>query len=326
MLQPPFYEVLRGEPWLPPGYEPPVQPAMDERPFDPPDRPLTREERQLIQQHQRERERMERERMQPTRPTRPNTRPGRQPDGIFSPRVETHVQLAQARPTRPTPMPPPEWMMEQEMYRSERPFRPGMQQPMPHQPGQPLSELPQGRFRPGDFRELVVIAHDDTVEPSKVYRYRLRYKLRNPVHNTNAGPEEVVEVFALQSPESDWTPPVSVPGRVHFFFTRSGLRDVVGFEVFKWHEGIWHAEQFAVSSGDLVGQPRQEVDFATGWTLVDMRSEGTALLADDNGNMQRRTVRSDTSDPRLAELRDLVRRGMDEQQAGAGVALPWGGR
>ena len=104
---------------------------------------------------------------------------------------------------------------------------------------------------------LVFWAHDDTVEPRKHYRYRIRLGVFNPVAGTNqlseqdeARKNEVV----LWSEFSDITQQVEIPGRMYFFAKH--IREpanVVTVQVSKYVNGYWHSEDFKVSQGELIG-------------------------------------------------------------------------
>ena len=100
-------------------------------------------------------------------------------------------------------------------------------------------------------------AHDDTVEPRKNYRYRIRLGVFNPVAGTNQLSEQDISrknEVVLWSEFSDITEPVEIPGRLYFFAKH--IREpanVVTVQVSKYVNGYWHSEDFKVSQGEVIG-------------------------------------------------------------------------
>jgi hypothetical protein len=104
---------------------------------------------------------------------------------------------------------------------------------------------------------LVFWAHDDTVEPRKHYRYRIRLGVFNPVAGTDQISDQDISrknEVVLWSEFSDVTNPVEIPGRLYFFAKH--IREpanVVTVQVSKYVNGYWHSEDFKVSSGEVIG-------------------------------------------------------------------------
>ena len=104
---------------------------------------------------------------------------------------------------------------------------------------------------------LVFWAHDDTVEPRKHYRYRIRLGVFNPVAGTDQLSEQDISrknEVVLWSEFSDVTDPVEIPGRLYFFAKH--IREpanVVTVQVSKYLLGYWHSEDFKVSQGEVIG-------------------------------------------------------------------------
>jgi len=104
---------------------------------------------------------------------------------------------------------------------------------------------------------LVFWAHDDTVEPRKHYRYRIRLGVFNPIAGTNKLSEQDIsrkDEVVLWSEFSDVTEPVEIPGRLYFFAKH--IREpanVVTVQVSKYINGYWHSEDFKVSQGEVIG-------------------------------------------------------------------------
>jgi hypothetical protein len=104
---------------------------------------------------------------------------------------------------------------------------------------------------------LVFWAHDDTVEPRKSYRYRIRLGVFNPVAGTNQLSEQDISrknEVVLWSGFSDVTEPVEIPGRLYFFakHIREAAK-VVTVQVSKYVMGYWRSEDFTVSQGEVIG-------------------------------------------------------------------------
>jgi hypothetical protein len=104
---------------------------------------------------------------------------------------------------------------------------------------------------------LVFWAHDDTVEPEKTYRYRIRLGVFNPVAGTNQlseqGRSQESEVI-LWSDFSDTTEPVEILGRLYFF--ANNVREVdktVTVKVSRLTLGHWYSQDFPVKQGEIIG-------------------------------------------------------------------------
>jgi hypothetical protein len=115
------------------------------------------------------------------------------------------------------------------------------------------------RTNPATLREpLVFWAHDDSVEPQKSYRYRIRLGVFNPVARTNQVDEQdkdLKDQIVLWSEFSDITGIVSVPGTL-YFFPRSiqEAGKVVTVQVAKYMLDYWYSKDFAVKSGEVIGK------------------------------------------------------------------------
>ncbi len=99
--------------------------------------------------------------------------------------------------------------------------------------------------------------HDDTVEPKKTYRYRIRLGVFNPVAGTNQLSEKdksKKDKVVLWSDFSDVTEQVEIPGRSYFF-----ARDIqeaaktTTITVCKYVLGHWYSEDFKVMLGEAIG-------------------------------------------------------------------------
>lgn len=106
------------------------------------------------------------------------------------------------------------------------------------------------------LREPIVFwAHDDTVEPNKTYRYRIRLGVFNPVVGTKqARDPQMADQVILWSDFSDVTDSVDIPGRLYFFARdMQEAAKTVTVTVCKYVLGKWHTEDFKVRQGEAIG-------------------------------------------------------------------------
>jgi hypothetical protein len=205
-------------------------------------------------------------------------------------------------------------------------------------------DLPKGSFDPATQADFAVWAHDDTVVPGKTYRYKLRYVISNPVFATQqlCKPQTLALQFSIPSKDSDWTEPVNVESDTNFYAAALS-HGAVQFDVFKWFNGVWQKQSVVASPGDVIGTagPKPgDPNFATGWTLVDVReipnetTNRVVLLASDNGTLQRE-LKIDSRNKKYRNLLNLVNKaaGIVPGQPGdagpgqepAGPGMPPGG-
>lgn len=167
--------------------------------------------------------------------------------------------------------------------------------------------VPTGNFIPHELqKDVFVWVHDDTVEPGKTYRYKIRYRLKNPVYRSSAVADpKLARQFALVSEESNWSDPVVIPPTVYVFLASGVTSGTTSakFEVLRWQNGKWYDKSFNVQPGDVIGAKDKEsdVDYTTQWTLVDMKSDVVTLepkvvLADPDGELITRSLRNDQTE------------------------------
>jgi hypothetical protein len=106
---------------------------------------------------------------------------------------------------------------------------------------------------------LVFWAHDDTVEPEKRYRYRIRLGVFNPVAGTNQfseGYQGFKNKVVLWSEFSDITEAVEIPGRLYFFAhdIQNEAAKIVKVQVSRYVLGYWNSKDFAVEQGEVIGK------------------------------------------------------------------------
>jgi hypothetical protein len=172
-------------------------------------------------------------------------------------------------------------------------------------------------------------AHDETVEPGKIYRYRMRVVIRNPLYSSNlAATPELAQTLSIPGQWSDWTPAIPIMPRIRMFLA-SGARqqNSVQVKVFRWERGMINtpATPFSVSPGDMIGRvdPGTRVDYTTGWTIVDIRSVPTTscsdtrvTLMDPEGRIETRYTKADAAHPDLPALEAAAK------QPAAAAAVP----
>ena len=136
---------------------------------------------------------------------------------------------------------------------------------------------------------LLFWAHDDTVEPGKSYRYRIRLGVFNPIAGTNRfyeQDEDLKDKIVLWSEFCEAEEIVKVPGTLYFF--PRDVQDaakVVTVNVARYALGYWYSKDFAVKPGEVIGavaefEPAKEekivpttpetIDYTTGAVLVDV--------------------------------------------------------
>ena len=139
---------------------------------------------------------------------------------------------------------------------------------------------------------LLFWAHDDTVEPGKSYRYRIRLGVSNPIAGTNKfneQDEDLKNQIVLWSEFSEVEEIVKVPGTLYFFprDVKNAAR-IVTVDVARYKLGYWYIKDFAVKPGEDIGkvaefEPAEEkkrplmmrsvpeiIDYTTGAVLVDV--------------------------------------------------------
>jgi hypothetical protein len=246
-------------------------------------------------------------------------------------------------PGRNTPLTPPGGWPRGEGGDSGRRRVPpdgyGARVPMPGVPGAPMTPSlnPDGQIQtqnpaltapfdptrlPLDLKgvpqEIVMWAHDDTAQPGKTYRYRMRVKLKNPLYNTfglTEKPDDAAK-FALESPWSEWKE-VTAPRTTEYFFAAMRQQVMaktvtsVTVDVFRHEKGLWKQASFVVSPGDGIGGMKDNVDFSTGVTLVDLRPDAREkdlriLVSDDVGNLTTVNFQAQVNDPWYKELKEKI--------------------
>jgi hypothetical protein len=101
---------------------------------------------------------------------------------------------------------------------------------------------------------LVFWAHDETAEPKKTYRYRIRLGVFNPVAAADQFSSRAKDAI-LWSEFSPPTEPVQVSGTLYLF--AKDLQEaakIVTVQVSKFRLGRWYSQDFAVRQGESIGK------------------------------------------------------------------------
>ena len=177
--------------------------------------------------------------------------------------------------------------------------------------------------------DLRIWAYDETAKPGQIYRYRIVYKVSNPLFGTtNLADPKLAEQFALASPPSDWTGPVTVPEKTKFWLaTLNGNQarmDIFTIDQGANGQGEWKVSKQSLTPGDQVP--------GTDWTLVDVRGEATrerdhyVLLTSDTGQMSKRDLNTDRGDPQHQDMLNQTNPNNGENPAGTAPPPPSSGR
>jgi len=129
-----------------------------------------------------------------------------------------------------------------------------------------------------------VWAHDLSVTPGNVYRYRVSIEVANPFFGRKPSlfPEqqELADPVLLSSVPSDWSEPIEAQPPLQWFVLRAipkggstttATIDAgrISAEVYRFTNGTWHKDTFQVSAGQrLAAQDGGE--FQTEWFVLDM--------------------------------------------------------
>ena len=132
--------------------------------------------------------------------------------------------------------------------------------------------------------KIWVWAHDLSVTPGAVYRYRVSIQVANPFFGRKPSlyPEqqELADPVSLVSIPSDWSAPIEAQPPLQWFVLRaipagssvttntldSGR---VTAEVYRFTDGMWHKDTIQVSAGQRL-ETQDGGDFQTEWFVLDM--------------------------------------------------------
>jgi hypothetical protein len=190
-------------------------------------------------------------------------------------------------------------------------LRPGMA-PMPFNPVPNAGNVnATGPLNPFAIQnDIQIYGTDENVKPGQSYRYRFIYKMKNPVFAIKLmADDKLVEQFALVSPPSDWSPVVRVPDTTKYWVASISRMDQAKMDVFQWSGGQWSVKHLTMSPGDLVP--------GTDATVVDIRAADSrqpprdryVLLTTEDGKMQVHNATADAADNDYQTLLNQVNGG-----------------
>ena len=179
---------------------------------------------------------------------------------------------------------------------------------------QTIYPFPTEEFDPTKFVEVMGWAHDATVQPGKTYRYKVVYKLKNPIFLTGnvAKNPQLAEQFQIVSKESEWTEEVIIPNATNFYLAQPPRPDWARFEIFVWKNGQQQSKTFEVAPGDPIGKVDGAIDYSTGWSLVDVREDPRSngdryvIVMDPNGSLVKRDFKVDREDADYKQHKEAV--------------------
>jgi hypothetical protein len=162
-------------------------------------------------------------------------------------------------------------------------------------PAPQLPTVPDIREQMQDGRVLVWF-HDNSLQPLKVYRYRLAVKFLNPLLGFDNAVKEASFAAdpAVTTPFSEWSDPVEVPQPTEFFLvgaTESEGKVTGRVTVFTRSTGQQVKDRFTVVPGQSIGRVKEilltnpadgsvgrvPVDFTTGDIAVEIRLSSSIM-------------------------------------------------
>jgi len=347
ILQPPFYDVVAGDPWHLPGVTPEQianadqqanggdQPAqfslddyIDKKPQEWP-KTLTQDQRKQIIQAQYKRRQEDAKARAADRRGQQNDTTGAGLDGSTRGRRESELAadperlggLAQAYQ-------PPSRAATPGIDRpAPAPVRPNTAEGAnPDQPQGPQADIPTvpNQFDPlQQAQDILFWAHDasdeDGPKPGKTYQYKVRYMMLNPLYTAQGLKDpKLAENLGVWSPFSDWSAPVTIPAALEIQVVQAsnfGNAASAKFSIYKWQAGnTMKKDTNKVLPGDIVGLTDGE---PTGWTLVDVRRDRDkpyVLLMDPSGKLVRKDPDADRADPHFQDLNKQIEQQKAAQQ------------
>jgi hypothetical protein len=174
-------------------------------------------------------------------------------------------------------------------------------------PVEPAPKLANIIAMPSKSPDLCLYIIDESAQAGKTYRYRISYKVLNPLFDKPVGRvgknnQAWIQQFDLAAKPSDYSPQITVPTQTYLFCgqNQGNSKATFPFEVFTWTNGKWLKDIFNVSLGDPIGGLDAGIDYSTGWTYADLRSNRTntrkfVTLVDNDGNIDIRDIAADAN-------------------------------
>jgi hypothetical protein len=206
--------------------------------------------------------------------------------------------------------------------------------------GVPDVDYPAGLFDPALWvaaavpptvrpAEISIWGHDETIQPGKTYRYRARYYIKNPLFQQPGAVKKAADArqFDIVSPFSEWGPAIEVPALTNFFIANVAPSGRVRFDIYTWEKGVNHHTSVQAGPGDLIAGTNGGVNFTTGNTVVDLRTDlktkdSVVILANANGEPVIRTQKGDSTNPIYKKLQELVKAAQAQASATPAVGAP----
>ena len=183
--------------------------------------------------------------------------------------------------------------------------------------------------------KVLVWFHSTDIESLKVYRWRIRLVLLNPLltYETDVEDKADAKQFAVRTPFSDWSDPTYVPKATEFFVVSESSRmGTVSVAIFNRVIGMRVKKTATVSEGQSIGltakvkvigpddseSQRIPVDFSTGAIAVDFeynkpfdagglgnknKVTSEMIFLDEKGNLRIRLRALDTDSLRYKQLK-----------------------
>lgn len=125
---------------------------------------------------------------------------------------------------------------------------------------------------------LVLWSHDDTVEPEKTYRYRMRIGVFNPTAGKgwfHGADKDYADQVVLWSDYTEATEEISIDPTIYFFpINLARDKESVSIQVSKFAMGNWQSHEFDVISGQLIGQELEVEPEMNASAMAEMGFEG----------------------------------------------------
>ena len=181
------------------------------------------------------------------------------------------------------------------------------------QPDAPAAAPERGA--PWAESDVLVWAHDLSVQPGSTYRDRCTLRAYNPffAKGTQLVSQQspLADGFLIETPVSDWGQPVTVRPPIDFFVTSATPSGgeagggAVAIEIFRLLDGVRLKQTCTVMPGDVIGRPdkaadgAEAIDFATGWFVLDVLIDPTVEGRPETQSMVL-VQRLNSDDPALA--------------------------
>jgi len=233
---------------------------------------------------------------------------GKSSERTLPPRMSRQEMLRRSKSGEMLPPEPGRYQPPRPPKEAGRPKRTVVKKPT--LPPDTVAEAPQPVLVPDLAKQkengkVLVWFIDDSADPNRIKRYRLKVKFFSPIlaEKAAAEPESVAKVAMIATSYSDWSDPAVFPMATEFFLTGASPQQAeVKVTVFARSLGQRVQHNFAVKRGMLIGGKAKKtvpnpatgqlqnvvVDFSTGAVAVDFDFAKSVL--DPKGGFVIRTV------------------------------------